>query len=93
MASSSVQSPIPPSRSAPLPVPTSDAMYHTYRSDLSQVRALVLKQAREAGLAEDKANDLVLAVSEVAAQHAAAHPVIGDAGHLARRGRGRLRDP
>jgi anti-sigma regulatory factor (Ser/Thr protein kinase) len=45
----------------------SDAMYHTYRSDLSQVRALVLWQAREAGLAEDKASDLVLAVSEVAA--------------------------
>jgi len=42
-------------------------MYHTYRSDLSQVRALVLRQAREAGLAEDKASDLVLAVSEVAA--------------------------
>jgi anti-sigma regulatory factor (Ser/Thr protein kinase) len=42
-------------------------MYHTYRSDLSQVRALVLKQAREAGLPEAKAQDLVLAVSEVAA--------------------------
>jgi anti-sigma regulatory factor (Ser/Thr protein kinase) len=49
------------------PVPTSDAMYHTYRSDLSQVRALVLQQAREAGLPEDRASDLVLAVSEVAA--------------------------
>jgi anti-sigma regulatory factor (Ser/Thr protein kinase) len=42
-------------------------MYHTYRSDLSKVRALVLKHAREAGLAEGRANDLVLAVSEVAA--------------------------
>jgi anti-sigma regulatory factor (Ser/Thr protein kinase) len=42
-------------------------MYHTYRSDLAQVRALVLEQARQAGLAEDRANDLVLAVSEVAA--------------------------
>lgn len=41
-------------------------MYHTYRSDLSQVRALVVKHAREAGLAEDRVNDLVLAVSEVA---------------------------
>jgi anti-sigma regulatory factor (Ser/Thr protein kinase) len=41
-------------------------MYHTYRSDLTQVRALVLAQATEAGLAESKANDLVLAVSEVA---------------------------
>jgi anti-sigma regulatory factor (Ser/Thr protein kinase) len=39
----------------------------TYRSDLSPVRALVLKHAREAGLGEGRANDLVLAVSEVAA--------------------------
>jgi anti-sigma regulatory factor (Ser/Thr protein kinase) len=42
-------------------------MYHTYRSDLSEVRALVLERAREAGLAESRANDLVLAVSEAAA--------------------------
>ena len=42
-------------------------MYHTYRSDLSQVRALVLQHARDAGLTEVRANDLVLAVSEVAA--------------------------
>lgn len=52
---------------APLPVPTSDVMYHTYRSDLSAVRALVVERARQAGLAEDKASDLVLAVSEVTA--------------------------
>jgi anti-sigma regulatory factor (Ser/Thr protein kinase) len=67
VAESSVQFPTPPGRSLPLPAPTSDARYHAYRSDLSQVRALVLKHAREAGLAEGKANDLVLAVSEVAA--------------------------
>lgn len=67
MARSSVQLPVKTSRSLPLPAPTSDAMYHTYRSDLSQVRALVLQQAREAGLTEGRANDLVLAVSEVAA--------------------------
>jgi anti-sigma regulatory factor (Ser/Thr protein kinase) len=48
-------------------MPTNDAMEHTYRSDLSQVRALVLTQAREAGLAEARVQDLVLAVSEVAA--------------------------
>jgi anti-sigma regulatory factor (Ser/Thr protein kinase) len=42
-------------------------MIHTYRSDLSQVRALVLKSAREAGLPDERAGDLVLAVSEVAA--------------------------
>jgi anti-sigma regulatory factor (Ser/Thr protein kinase) len=63
--------PASPSRSrsqgARLPVPTNDAMYHTYRSDLSEVRALVLERAREAGLAEGRASDLVLAVSEVAA--------------------------
>ena len=67
MARSPVQLPVQTSRSLPLPTPTSDAMYHTYRSDLSQVRALVLRHAREAGLAEGRANDLVLAVSEVAA--------------------------
>jgi anti-sigma regulatory factor (Ser/Thr protein kinase) len=67
VARPSVQCPNQPSRSLPLPSPTNDAMYHTYRSDLSQVRALVLQQAREAGLTEGRANDLVLAVSEVAA--------------------------
>jgi len=72
VARSSVQFPDPPSRNTPglralLPSPPNDAMYHTYRSDLSQVRALVLQQAREAGLPEGRANDLVLAVSEVAA--------------------------
>src|ERR1700761_3919409 len=65
--SSAQSSPVPPSRSLPLPLPTNEAMYYTYRSDLSQVRALVLKHAREAGLTEGRANDLVLAVSEVAA--------------------------
>jgi anti-sigma regulatory factor (Ser/Thr protein kinase) len=67
VARSFMQSSDPPSCSPPLPAPTNDAMYHTYRSDLSQVRALVLQQAREAGLADGRANDLVLAVSEVAA--------------------------
>lgn len=42
-------------------------MFHTYRTDLSEVRALVLKHARDAGLTEARADDLVLAVSEVAA--------------------------
>jgi anti-sigma regulatory factor (Ser/Thr protein kinase) len=67
VAHSSVQFPEPPSRSSPLPVPTNDAMHLTYRSDLSQVRALVFSQAGKAGLNEARANDLVLAVSEVAA--------------------------
>lgn len=42
-------------------------MTHTYRTDLSQVRALVLRHALAAGLARARADDLVLAVSEVAA--------------------------
>ncbi len=67
MADSPVQFPTPPGRSLPLPGPTRDALYHAYRSDLSEVRALVLKHARKAGLAQGKANDLVLAVSEVTA--------------------------
>jgi anti-sigma regulatory factor (Ser/Thr protein kinase) len=56
-----------PSRGLPSPASANDPVYHTYRSDLSQVRALVLRQARQAGLTEGRANDLVLAVSEVAA--------------------------
>ena len=57
----------PPSARPPLPSPGSDAVFYTYRTDLSKVRALVLRQARAAGLTESRANDLVLAVSEVAA--------------------------
>ncbi len=62
-----VPSRIPSSCSVPLPAPPHDAMFHTYRTDLSEVRALVLKHARDAGLTDARANDLVLAVSEVAA--------------------------
>jgi len=58
---------LPSSCGAPLPAWPDTAMIHTYRSDLSQVRALVLKSAREAGLPDERAGDLVLAVSEVAA--------------------------
>jgi anti-sigma regulatory factor (Ser/Thr protein kinase) len=64
---SSVQFPDQPGGEPPLTPPANGAVYHTYRSDLSQVRALVLQQAREAGLTESRANDLVLAVSEVTA--------------------------
>jgi anti-sigma regulatory factor (Ser/Thr protein kinase) len=56
-----------PSPGQPLPSPASDAMRHTYRSDLSEVRALVRRHATTAGLSEGRVNDLVLAVSEVAA--------------------------
>lgn len=58
---------LPSSCSLPLPAPRDDAMSYTYRTDLSQVRALVLKHATDAGLPDARANDLVLAVSEVAA--------------------------
>ena len=42
-------------------------MSMTFSTDLSAVRALVHHQARDAGLSESRAIDLVLAVSEVAA--------------------------
>ena len=58
---------LPSSCSQPLPALCDDAMSYTYRTDLSQVRALVLKHATDAGLPGARANDLVLAVSEVAA--------------------------
>lgn len=67
MARSPVPFPIQPSRGKPLPSSTNNALHHTYHSDLSQVRALVFQQATAAGLIESRANDLVLAVSEVAA--------------------------
>jgi anti-sigma regulatory factor (Ser/Thr protein kinase) len=56
-----------PARPSPLPPPADVAVFHTYRTDLSKVRGLVMQQARAAGLTEGRANDLVLAVSEVAA--------------------------
>lgn len=58
---------LPSSCSVPLPAPPYTAMSYTYRTDLSQVRALVQKHAREAGLPDPRVSDLVLAVSEVAA--------------------------
>jgi anti-sigma regulatory factor (Ser/Thr protein kinase) len=48
-------------------MPPYDAISYAYRSNLSQVRALVLKHATDAGLSDARASDLVLAVSEVAA--------------------------
>jgi anti-sigma regulatory factor (Ser/Thr protein kinase) len=55
--------------SAPWPG-TGDAlrdMAYTYTTDLAAVRAVVYRYAKEAGLPEQRALDLVLAVSEVAA--------------------------
>jgi anti-sigma regulatory factor (Ser/Thr protein kinase) len=58
---------VPSRPSSSLPQPGDAAVFHTYRTDLSKVRGLVMQQARTAGLTESRANDLVLAVSEVAA--------------------------
>ena len=51
----------------PLPSSAAAPVFHTYRTDLSKVRGLVMQQSRVAGLSEGRANDLVLAVSEAAA--------------------------
>jgi anti-sigma regulatory factor (Ser/Thr protein kinase) len=57
-----------PSRpTRPITPPEGALVFHTYRSDLAKVRNLVMQQATVAGLGESRANDLVLAVSEVAA--------------------------
>jgi anti-sigma regulatory factor (Ser/Thr protein kinase) len=61
----------PPSRrpagDGPLPPPPPGAMSYGYTTDLAAVRAVVYRYARQAGLPESRAVDLVLAVSEVAA--------------------------
>ena len=58
---------LPSSCSQSLPGPPQAAMIHAYRTDLSRVRALVRQHTTEAGLPGPRATDLVLAVSEVAA--------------------------
>jgi anti-sigma regulatory factor (Ser/Thr protein kinase) len=58
---------VPASCLAPLPSPPSDAETIEYRSDLRPVRAVVSAVAREAGLSPNRATDLMLAASEVAA--------------------------
>jgi len=59
--------PSPQGAGGPLPPPAPGAMSYTYTTDLAAIRAAVYRQAREAGLPEPRAIDLVLAVSEVAA--------------------------
>jgi anti-sigma regulatory factor (Ser/Thr protein kinase) len=51
----------------PLTRPPADAAVLAYRADLAAVRAFAALQARNAGLASDRAVDLVLAVGELAA--------------------------
>jgi anti-sigma regulatory factor (Ser/Thr protein kinase) len=59
---------VPPHPGRPTITPAEGALlFHTYRTDLSKVRSLVMQQSLAAGLTESRANDLVLAVSEVAA--------------------------
>jgi anti-sigma regulatory factor (Ser/Thr protein kinase) len=58
---------VPATSSRPATPPAGSPVIHTYRNDLSRVRSLVMQHAQAAGLAESRANDLVLAVSEVAA--------------------------
>ena len=56
-----------PAGGGPLPPPAPGAMSYAYTTDLAAVRAVVYRYARQAGLPESRAIDLVLAVSEVAA--------------------------
>jgi anti-sigma regulatory factor (Ser/Thr protein kinase) len=56
-----------PAGGGPLPAPPPDAMTYRYTTDLAAVRTVVYRYAMLAGLPESRAIDLVLAVSEVAA--------------------------
>ncbi len=58
---------VPEDCDAPLADPPSGARVARYRSNLREVRDLIAEHARMAGLAETRTTDLVLAVSEVAA--------------------------
>ena len=56
-----------PGGGEPLPSSSAGDMSYGYTTDLAAVRAVVYRYAKQAGLAEHRAIDLVLAVSEVAA--------------------------
>ena len=56
-----------PAGGGPPPHPAPGAVSYRYTTDLAAVRAVVYRYARQAGLPESRAIDLVLAVSEVAA--------------------------
>lgn len=58
---------LPPQCHRPLPVPPRSAAALSYGTDLRAVRHMVADQAGHAGLAAERAADLVLAVSEIAA--------------------------
>lgn len=58
---------VPPSCESPLPAPPATAQAFEYYSDLRQLRHWVTRQASAAGLSPDRIADLVIAVSELAA--------------------------
>jgi anti-sigma regulatory factor (Ser/Thr protein kinase) len=58
---------LPGERDRPLSGPPEDAAVLAYRADLATVRAFAARHARRAGLAAERALDLVLAVGELAA--------------------------
>ena len=58
---------VPSADDGPLSPAAPGAMSYRYTTDLAAVRAVVYRYARQAGLPESRAIDLVLAVSEVAA--------------------------
>jgi anti-sigma regulatory factor (Ser/Thr protein kinase) len=100
---------LPSEVNGPLPPPPAQAEPVIYRTDLSRVRALVGARASEAGLPPYRIADLVLAVSEVAAntvQHTAGEGTLriwhdpgeivcelSDHGHIKEPLAGRLRPP
>ena len=71
---------------AELPAPPPTAEFITYRTHLSPVRALVDRYAEAAGLPGDPRADLVLAVSELAA-NTLAHTAGGGTAHIWTSGR------
>ena len=58
---------VPAAANTPLPAPPATAQVITYGSDLHRVRELVEQHASKAGLSADRTADLVIAVSELAA--------------------------
>ncbi len=100
---------LPPGCDDPLPPPAQDAVSVTFDGHLGPVREFSALQARAAGLEPDRAGDLVLAVSELAANaigHASGGGVVRswrtdeemlcqveDHGHIADPLAGRRRQP
>jgi anti-sigma regulatory factor (Ser/Thr protein kinase) len=69
----------PPGYDDPLPPPPASAETLCYHTDLARVRRLAESQARQAGLGQDRIADLVLSVSEAAAntlEHTASRGVL-----------------